>query len=90
MPNSVLLFRGLPPGCRNRSWRAPANGVTQAALAVQSVTMMRLHWLIVAAKFILIAVLLKLVFALLVLPLFLVDFRAAPRYWRSLFRRTPA
>jgi hypothetical protein len=52
--------------------------------------MMRLHWLIVAAKFILIALLLKLVLVLLVLPLFLVDFRAAPRYWRSVFRRTPA
>lgn len=51
---------------------------------------MRFHWLVVAAKFLLLAVLVKLVLALLVLPLLLVDYRGTTLYWRSLFRRTPA
>jgi hypothetical protein len=51
---------------------------------------MRLHWLAVAAKFLLLAVLVKLVLALLVLPLLLVDYRGTTLYWRSLLRRTPA
>jgi hypothetical protein len=51
---------------------------------------MRLHWLVVAMKFVLFAVLLKIVLVLLALPLLLVDYRAATRYWRSLFHRTPA
>ena len=51
---------------------------------------MRIHWLLVAAKFILLAVIVKLVLVLLVLPLFAVDYRAASRYWRSPLRRTPA
>ena len=51
---------------------------------------MRLHWLVVAMKFVLLAVLLKIVLVLLTLPLLLVDYRAATRYWRSLLRRTPA
>ena len=51
---------------------------------------MRLHWLVVAMKFVLLAVLLKIVLVLLALPLLLIDYRATTRYWRSLFRRTPA
>jgi len=51
---------------------------------------MRFHWLMVAAKFMLLAVILKLVLALLVLPLLVVDYRAATRYWRSLFSRALA
>jgi hypothetical protein len=50
---------------------------------------MRLHWLVVAVKFVLIAVLLKIVLALLLLPLLAVDYRATARYWRSLFRPRP-
>jgi hypothetical protein len=51
---------------------------------------MRLHWLVVAMKFVLLAVLLKIVLVLLALPLLLVDYRAATRYWHSLFHRTAA
>jgi hypothetical protein len=51
---------------------------------------MRIHWLAVAAKFILLAVIVKLVLVLLLLPLFAVDYRAATRYWRSRLSRSPA
>jgi hypothetical protein len=51
---------------------------------------MRIHWLVVAVKFILLAVAVKIVLVLLTLPLLLVDYHAATRYWRSLFRRTLA
>lgn len=51
---------------------------------------MRIHWLVVTLKFILLAVVLKIVLLLLTLPLLLVDYHSATRYWRSLFRRTLA
>jgi hypothetical protein len=51
---------------------------------------MRIHWLVVALKFVLLAVVLKIILLLLTLPLLLVDYHAATRYWRSLFRRTLA
>lgn len=51
---------------------------------------MRIHWLAVALKVVLLGVVLKTVLVLLTLPLLLVDYHTATRYWRSLFRRAAA
>ena len=51
---------------------------------------MRFHWLAVAVKFVLLAVVVKVVLVVLTLPLLLVDYHTATRYWRSVFRRTLA
>lgn len=51
---------------------------------------MRFHWLAVAMKFVLLGLVLKTVLVLLTLPLLLVDYHIATRYWRSLFRQTLA
>jgi hypothetical protein len=46
---------------------------------------MRIHWLLVAMKIVLLAAVVKIVLVLLVLLTFVTT-----RYWRPLFRRTPA
>jgi hypothetical protein len=51
---------------------------------------MRLHWLVVAIKFVLVAFVVKIVLVLLALPLLAVDYHIATRYWRSLLRRALA
>jgi hypothetical protein len=50
---------------------------------------MRIHWLLIAAKFILFAIFLKLLVVLLVLPLFATNSRSFTCYWRSLLKRMP-
>jgi hypothetical protein len=51
---------------------------------------MRIHWLVIALKFVLIAVVVKILLVLVVLltlPLLAVDYHIATRCWRSLYRR---